>query len=416
LLRRGGVRAVFQSIVDIDTSTVVGYEALARGPVGSPLERPAELFAAARAADCLAELDAACRAQAFRSAVASGYLAPLTLFVNVEPEILDGARLSDLMGIASSAPRELRVVFEITERAIAARPAELLRTVERIRARGWAVALDDVGADPSSLAFMSLLRPEVVKLDLRLVQQRPSAEVATIMHAVNAYTEASGALLLAEGIETPEHLATARGLGARFAQGWLFGRPGTEPSPLPIGDARLPRVPAELSTDRSPFACLLPGTPLRRAGKRLLIELSKKLEEEALAQGQTAILTAAFQEARHFTPRTAARYQRLAEHTALVCALGEGLSSQPIPGVRGAELSREDTVIGEWDVVVIAPHFSAALLARDLGDTGPDLDRNFEYALTYRRDTCVRAASALLSRVVPAVTETALPEHFADAA
>ena len=44
---------------------------------------------------------------------------------------------------------------------------------------------------------------------------------------------------------------------------------------------------------------------------------------------------------------------------------------------------------------MIAPHFAAALLARDLGDSGPDLDRTFEYALTYRRDTCVRAACAL---------------------
>jgi DICT domain-containing protein len=278
------------------------------------------------------------------------------------------------------------------------------------------VALDDVGADPTSLAFMSLLRPEVVKLDLRLVQQRPTGEIASIMHSVNAYTEASGALLLAEGIETPEHLAAARGLGARFAQGWLFGRPSTESSPLPVGDADLPSVPAELSTDRSPFSCLPPGTPVRRAGKRLLIELSKRLEREALAQGRTAILTAAFQEARHFTPLTASRYQQLGAEIAFVCALGEGLPPQPIPGVRGAELSRQDIVIGEWDVIVIAPHFSAALLARDLGDSGPDLDRTFEYALTYRRDTCVRAASALLSRVVPAVTEVALSDRLADAA
>ena len=56
---------------------------------------------------------------------------------------------------------------------------------------------------------------------------------------------------------------------------------------------------------------------------------------------------------------------------------------------------------GEWDVVVLGPHFSAALLARDLGDDGPDLQRTFEYALTYDRDTVVRAASALLSRVAP---------------
>jgi EAL domain-containing protein (putative c-di-GMP-specific phosphodiesterase class I) len=416
LVPPGALRAVFQPIVDLDSSAVVGYEALARGPVGSALERPVDLFAAARAAGCLGELDSACREESFRAAVASGLLAPLTLFVNVEPEVLDGAPLDELVEIASSAPRELRVVFEVTERAIAARPAELLRTVERIRARGWAVALDDVGADPKSLAFMSLLRPEVVKLDLRLIQERPNQQIAAIMHAVNAYTEESGALLLAEGIETPAHADAARALGARFAQGWLFGRPGEEPSTLPIGDANLPRVQVELSSDRSPFACLAPGTPLRRAGKRLLIELSKKLEQEAMTHGETAIVTAAFQESRHFTALTAMRYERLAEQTAFVCALGEGLSLEPSPGVRGAQLAHDDVVVGEWDVIVLAPHFAAALLARDLGDSGPDLERRFEYALTYRRDSVVRAACALLSRVAPAVGEGATPARLAEAA
>ena len=65
---------------------------------------------------------------------------------------------------------------------------------------------------------------------------------------------------------------------------------------------------------------------------------------------------------------------------------------------------------------MLAPHFAAALLARDLGDGGPDLERRFEYALTYRREAVVRAACALLSRVVPAVGESALPAAFADAA
>jgi DICT domain-containing protein len=127
-------------------------------------------------------------------------------------------------------------------------------------------------------------------------------------------------------------------------------------------------------------------------------------------------VTAAFQEARHFTPLTAERYARLADETAFVCALGEGLPREPVPGVRGAQLAPDDLVIGEWDVVVLAPHFAAALLARDLGDTGPDRDRRFEYALTYRRDAVVRAACALLARVVPAVAEPALAAPLARAA
>jgi EAL domain-containing protein (putative c-di-GMP-specific phosphodiesterase class I) len=224
VLSAGAVHSVFQPIVELDGGAVVAYEALARGPQG-PLATPDALFAAAREAGLLSELDTACRTAAFRGALEQGLLAPLTVFVNVEPEVLDSAPLDDLLAIAGSAPGELRVVMEITERALSVRPADLLRTVERVREFGWAVALDDVGADPLSLAFMALQRPDVVKLDLRLVQERPGSDVAQIMNAVNAYAEQTGALVLAEGIQNEQHLTMAWALGARLGQGWLFGRP-----------------------------------------------------------------------------------------------------------------------------------------------------------------------------------------------
>ncbi|HEY4625891.1 MAG TPA: EAL domain-containing protein [Blastococcus sp.] len=402
-LAPGGVRSVFQPIVELDTGRVVAYEALARGPEG-PLERPDLLFAAARDDGRLAELDEICRATAFRGAVGQGLLAPLSVFVNVEPEVLDSAPLDDLLAIAERAPGNLRIVLEITERALAARPAELLQTVDRVRALGWAVAVDDVGADAMSLAFLPLLSPDVVKLDLRLVQDRPGPAVAEIMNAVNAHAERTGAVVLAEGIETEEHLATARALGATLGQGWLFGRPGPGAATgLPIGELALPGAASTGRADLSPFACLPDTVPLRRSAKSLLIELSKQLEREAMRLGETCVVAAAFQEARHFTPSTIQRYRDLVERTGFVCALGEGLSVEPLPGLRGATLSAGDRVRGEWDVVVLSPHFSAALLARDLGDDGPDLQRTFEYALTYDRDTVIRAAHALLSRVAPRI-------------
>ncbi|RBY93431.1 diguanylate cyclase [Blastococcus sp. TF02-8] len=400
-LRPGGVRSVFQPIVELDSGRVVAHEALARGPEG-PLQRPDQLFAAAREAGRLAELDGACRVAAFEGASRHGIAAPLALFVNVEPEVLDTAPLDDLLAIADAAPGRLRVVLEITERAIAARPAELLRTVARVRELGWGIALDDVGAEPMSLAFMPLLRPDVVKLDLRLVQDRPGPAIAQIMNAVNAYAEASGAAVLAEGIEDDRHLAVARALGATLGQGWLFGRPSDTPATdRPVGSLPAPVERSVPDPSTSPFACLPEGTTLRRAPKSLLIELSKQLEREAMRLGETCVVAATFQEARHVTPSTSQRYRDLVERTGFVCALGEGLPVEPLPGVRGADLSPTDPVRGEWDVVVLAPHFSVALLARDLGTVGPDLERQFEYALTYDRDVAVRAGRSLLDRVAP---------------
>jgi len=405
------VTSVFQPIVELDSGLVVAYEALARGPAG-PLHAPDDLFAAARAEGCLTELDRACRAAALRGAVRAGLLAPLTVFVNVEPDALDDEPLAALFDRADRFAGGLQVVLEITERALAARPAELLRTVARVREHGWAVALDDVGSESLSLAFMPLLRPDVVKLDLRLVQERPDPAIAEIMNAVNAYAESSGAVLLAEGIENERHLATARALGATLGQGWLFGRPG--PGVVTgrrAGALRLPQPrPSDPPVDAlSPFACLPAGAPVREAPKALLVEVSKQLERQAMRLGETSLLVTAFQAARHVTPSTRLRYRDIVERVGFVAALAEELTGEPIPGLRNADLVPDDPVRSEWDIVVLSPHYSAALLARDLGDGGPEGERRFDFALTYERDTVVRAARALLSRVAPRVVEPVAP-------
>jgi hypothetical protein len=182
------------------------------------------------------------------------------------------------------------------------------------------------GALDAGLPFVD---PEVIKLDLRLVQERPSPAIAAIVHAVNAQSERSGAVLLAEGIET---------------------------------------------------------------------QAQRHLEAQVAAQGDAAVIFAAFQDARHLTARTAARYERLASHAALV----GGLEPEPVPGVRGAALDASDVLAGEWNVTMIAPHFAAAFVAQDLGDeTCADMERQFDFCLTYDRDLAIEAAGGLLARVAP---------------
>jgi EAL domain-containing protein (putative c-di-GMP-specific phosphodiesterase class I) len=129
VLAVGGVTSVFQPIIDLDSGAVVAYEALARGPVG-PLRSPRTRCSPRPGRPAgWPSWTRQCRAAAFRGARSTqGLLAPLTVFVNVEPEVLDSAPLGRAAGDrARPAPAELRVVVEITERAIAARPAELLQ-------------------------------------------------------------------------------------------------------------------------------------------------------------------------------------------------------------------------------------------------------------------------------------------------
>ena len=250
-----------------------------------------------------------------------------------------------------------------------------------------------------SLALMPLLRPDVIKLDLRLVQERPSADIAEIVSAVGAERERSGAAIVAEGIETEEHLRTARALGASLGQGWLFGRPApsrTPPSSAPAPGLLGARAETLATT---PFEAVAPGREVRSADKRLLLAITLHIEQQARAIGAQAVLLSAFQEAKRFTPATVRRYESLAAECAFVAAFGVGMAARPAVGVRGARLDPDDALRGEWSVVVLGPHFGAALVAVDLGDEGPDMERRFDYVITHDRQAVVDAARTLMRRV-----------------
>ena len=402
LLATDAVHAIYQPIVDLQSRRTIAFEALARGPVGSTLHSPAALFAAADTSDRLVELDRACRAAAVAGALDAGLSPPTALFVNLEPASA-GIRYEPgrHAAVLDRGERELLLVAELTERALTRRPAELLATVERLRGYGWRIALDDVGVDPRSLALLPVLRPDVVKLDLRLVQGPPSTATARVANAVGAYAEDSGSIVVAEGIERESHVMIAQALGATHGQGWHFGRPGALPRGLPAAAAGVLATPAlPARTGGSPFELVAAARPERVGVKVQLLATSIALESEAASRGEACVVVSTFQHARHFTPATARRYGRLAESAAFVAAIGEGLALEPAPGVRGTCLAADDALLGEWDIAVLGPHFAAALVAADLGDGGPDAERRFRFVLTFDRDLVSDVVAALMSRVI----------------
>ncbi len=320
--------------------------------------------------------------------------------MNVEPGIPLAGRPAFLSALSQRALASFPIFVELTERELADNPSELLAAVQRMRGLGVRIALDDVGADPRSLALMPFLAPEVIKLDLRLVQENPSNQIAEIVHAVSAEAERTGALVLAEGIETETHRQTALALGARYGQGWLFGRPAPLPSVGPSIATPIPKPRRSLhGEEHSPFEVVTRDRPTRRGTKRLLLALSRQIEAQAAGLGSAAVVLSTFQEADYFTPTTAARYSEMSRAAALVGALGVGLPEQPVAGVRGVALDRADPLRGEWDVAVIAPHFAMAFVARELGDGGEDMERRFDFAVTYERDLAIGAARAMMSRL-----------------
>ena len=400
ILASRGLHSVYQPIVNLATGETVAVEALVRGPAG-PLHTPQALFRTARREGRLVELERSCQEAAVIGARRAHLGVPL--FVNVEPRAIEVEGLSTLTRTAALLGGTTPLVIEITERDLTSRPAELIDLLARARRLGWSIALDDLGVDPRSLALLSVVRPDVVKLDRALIQDRPNASSAATLTAVAAECERTGAIILAEGIETERHRLTALAAGATLGQGHLLGRPG----PLPDGLAspwRAPRLAeVEPSLDgATPYTVVAPGRPLRRASWRFLLQVSNVLEAQARALGSEALIVSAFQDEHRFTAPTADRYRLLGARAAFVAAFGVGMPAEPVPGVRGAALRDDDPLRGEWSVVVLGPHFSGALVAKELD--APAGRPDFLYAVTYERDLVVRAATALMRQVVRATS------------
>jgi EAL domain-containing protein (putative c-di-GMP-specific phosphodiesterase class I) len=409
------VTPVFQPLVEISTGRVLGYEALSRGPAGTPWEPPAAMFTAARAAGRENELDWICRARAYQAALAARLDPALTWFVNMEPTAWRTECPADLAAIVARAPGRLRVVTEMTERAIAEDPSALLSATASCRESGWGVALDDVGADPMSLALMPFVHPDVVKLDMQLLRSPEEPYTAQVVAAVSAYAESSGAVVLAEGIETAEHLATALTMGATIGQGWYYGRGVPLPASVPPVGKPLPLLIATAPAPglRTPFEIVGMRRPLTRTTKAALMPISRHLEALAGDGHQPPVLLACFQDGLHFSPATARRFARIATRSPLVAAFGVGVGEEPAPGVRGADLSRNDPLRHEWNVIVIGPHQAAALVAHDLGDAGPERERRFDFAVTHDRELVVEAARSLLRWLTPIRANTVLADSAA---
>ena len=395
------IRSLYQPVVHLETGTVLGYEALARGPEGSPLEHPCELLRAARADGTIVDVDWACRAAAIEGALAADLGSSLTLFINVEPDTDPTNPPAHLEPLLTEARRRLRIIVEVTEGAVVDSPSALLATVDWSREQSWGVALDDLGADPGSLAVMPFLVPDVIKLDLDLVQRQGRSEVGRIVSAVLCQAEHTGAAILAEGIETEAHREAALAMGATLGQGWLFGRPAPLPAELPTPNDAVALV-RQMSgpSDTTPFAVVRGARPLRRGTKDLLLGIAAHLEEQALVWRETPVVLSSFEAGERVGDDALARYGELAGSGAFVAVLGPDVDggAQHTAGVRVARFPPSSPLAEEWAVVLVGAHYNGALVARRIGDGDC-----YDFAVTHDRDLVVEAGRALLRHVSPTV-------------
>ena len=395
-----GLQPAFQPIVSLPEGAIVGFEALARWPSQHDLN-PMEVFAYATAAGTLDRLDQLCIDAAITAALTAQMTSSTLLAINAEPISVYVPRTLD--AVLARGHDELTLMFELTERGLLAHPHALLAKVTALRADGFAIALDDVGAHPDSLALLDVISPDVIKLDLQLVQSRPRREQARTLAAVLAHHERTGAVILAEGIENDEHLEQALALGASLGQGYKFGRPGPLSAQTPVPWSLPSRTPRPRPASGSPSDLLASDTPLRTARKETLTAFSRHIESQALNTVDPPMVLTALQQAQYFTTATRARYLDLARSSPLVAIFGQHLPSDLGPGIRGVALEPTDPLCTEWTVLALGAHTAAALIARECTDHRnhgrPDNDRLFDFTITYDRSLVTAAAHNLLDRI-----------------
>lgn len=117
------------------------------------------------------------------------------------------------------------LIFELTETSVIENQIDLGLGLLGLRKRGAKIAIDDFGTGKTSLSVISSLPTDFVKLDGSLLQvERPDLSLGLLELGVK-FADLVGAEVIVEKVETEADLELARKVGAKFAQGWLFGQP-----------------------------------------------------------------------------------------------------------------------------------------------------------------------------------------------
>jgi EAL domain-containing protein (putative c-di-GMP-specific phosphodiesterase class I) len=222
----------FQPIVDLQTMQAYAYEALIRGPAGEPA---GQMLAKVTDANRYA-FDQACRVKAMETAAKAGILeSSARLSINFLPNAVYSPVACIQLTLRTAKALDFptsRLVFEFTENERMTDPGHVANIIAAYKQMGFGTALDDFGAGHAGLGLLARFQPDTVKLDMELVRGiDESLPRRIIVGGIVGMCAGLNIRLIAEGVETRAELGALRSLGVRYAQGYLFAKPGFEHLP-----------------------------------------------------------------------------------------------------------------------------------------------------------------------------------------
>lgn len=211
----------FQPIVDIQSRTIVGHEALVRGSDGSAAETVLH-----QVTDSY-RFDQACHFNAIKKASEANLQGFLSInfmpnaVKNPTQSLLATLEACDIYNFPTS-----NIIFEFNEKELIEDPAQIVNIGNEYKQFGFKTAVDDFGAGYAGLNFIATFQPDIIKIDMHLIRGiDQSKSRQAIIKAVVRMCEELHITIIAEGIETAAERDMLASYGIRFFQGYLFCKP-----------------------------------------------------------------------------------------------------------------------------------------------------------------------------------------------
>ena len=227
-LHEDGLTLAYQPIVDAATGVEVAREALLRWRHPTRGDIPPDLFVPIiEDAGLIHQIgDWVIREACAEAATWPGRL---SVAVNVSAVQLAGKSLAQtvLSALATSGLDACRLELEVTESVFMGDDPATIASLERLRALGVGMVLDDFGQGYSSFGYLSRARFSKIKIDQSFVRGAATGERESraIVDAILALARGLGVATTAEGVETAAQAEVMRELGCDQLQGFYFGRP-----------------------------------------------------------------------------------------------------------------------------------------------------------------------------------------------
>ncbi len=397
LLESRQVTSVFQPLVHLVTGEVVGFEALSRGPKGSPFASATALFGQAAVAGLEAELDWVCLGSAFEGFSSAGAPPSTSLFVNMSVGLHLDRCPPDIQRIVARAESSMRVFIEVNDTALAADPAGVLATVDRARELGWGISVDDVASSPGCLSVLPLVSADVVKLDMRMLRQDEPGDFAPAVGPLLKYVESSGATLVVKGIESEADMQFARALGATVGQGYHLGAPGPIVGPLAAPRAVVPLIGSsrEVRPVDSPREVVEENLS-QRMTREAMLQIGGFFIRQALAAGTRPVVLVGQGGGEPLDAMLLHDPLPQLCDAAVLCAyFGADEPAVDLPGVRYVAVPRGDPLARQSFLVVLTDTMAVGMV----GTRPVPGDSVLEVVLTQDLDTVSRLAEHLIRRI-----------------